>query len=160
MNDDELKTLFSEECAEMLGGVAAQIAQCRSGSDAGEAWNSLYRAAHTIKGSSGLLGFPATCGFAETLEAAIGEIRRGERTGDAENIDIVESGFAMLAAHVAAIDGGPPPEDGAIRAALAPKGLHADDTAAPVASASADDLSFDLDALIGSLDTGHPSEKG
>src|SRR3990167_3064980 len=56
MNLDQAFQTFLVECSELLQDMEDKLLELEHGSDSGEAINSIFRAAHTIKGSAGLFG--------------------------------------------------------------------------------------------------------
>jgi two-component system chemotaxis sensor kinase CheA len=69
--------------------------------------DAIFRAMHTIKGSSRLLGFGAIGRLAHTMENILGAVREGSQKLDRSLIDdMLKSGDALLEMTMAAVEGG------------------------------------------------------
>ncbi len=69
---------YIEESRELLEQTEDTLLQLEENSQDGELVNQLFRAVHTIKGSSGLFGFDAVVEFTHVTESVMGRIRDGE----------------------------------------------------------------------------------
>jgi two-component system chemotaxis sensor kinase CheA len=80
MNIDEALPTFIAEAAELLREMELGLLACADSkeSPSSESVNSLFRCAHTIKGSSGLFGLDAIVGFVHNVEAVLDRVRLGE----------------------------------------------------------------------------------
>ncbi len=85
---DAINTFFLD-CREMLDEMEASLLQLEKVSDDEESINSLFRAVHTIKGSSGMFGFDDIEGFTHILENLLDDVRRGK-------VEITEDLIALL----------------------------------------------------------------
>jgi two-component system, chemotaxis family, sensor kinase CheA len=88
MTMDAALQIFLEESQELLIEMESGLLECARNTGTPEVINSVFRAAHTIKGSSGLFGLDAIVSFVHVMETALDRVRVGEVPMDAE--------FAML----------------------------------------------------------------
>ena len=75
MNKDPALDTFIAECDELLRDMEAVLLKCEQGETDAEAINELFRAAHTIKGSSGLFGLNSIVAFTHVVESTLDRIR-------------------------------------------------------------------------------------
>ena len=83
MSSDPIQT-FLDECGELLAVMEDLLLNVESNADDPEAINTLFRAVHTIKGSSGVFGFEHVVHFTHRVESVMDQVRAGERALDAE----------------------------------------------------------------------------
>lgn len=82
--------VFFEESYEGLDAMEQGLLEInKSGSDDPELINTIFRAAHSIKGGAGTLGFPEIVNFTHVLETLLDEVRDGSRTLSNETIDLL-----------------------------------------------------------------------
>ena len=81
MNLDDALQTFILEAQELLGDMEAALLSLEEGPDA-EAVNAIFRAAHTIKGSSGLFGLDHVVAFTHVVEGELDEVRAGRKDID------------------------------------------------------------------------------
>ena len=81
-NLDQVLHTFIVEARELLQDMEAALLRVRGEADAKESINAIFRAAHTIKGSSGLFGLDAIVAFTHVVESVLDDVR-----GDAIAID-------------------------------------------------------------------------
>jgi two-component system chemotaxis sensor kinase CheA len=74
MTDAALPT-FIAESRELLREMEAALLECEQGETGAEAVNSIFRAAHTIKGSSGLFGLDGIVAFTHVVESVLDRVR-------------------------------------------------------------------------------------
>jgi len=74
---DELLAIFSAETEDNLREMEEAFVRLESAPDDVETLQAVFRAAHTIKGNAGGLGFPALARFAHALEDVLDRIRSG-----------------------------------------------------------------------------------
>lgn len=86
---DETLTIFFQEAEQLLADMEDALLSLESNSNDSETINSLFRAMHTIKGSSGLFGFNAIVAFTHEAESVLDKVRNGERYIDAELISVL-----------------------------------------------------------------------
>lgn len=90
MNElDAALTIFAQEAEELLTDMENALLALETKPDDSETINSLFRAMHTIKGSSGLFGFNPIVSFTHEAESVLDKVRNGERTIDAALISIL-----------------------------------------------------------------------
>ncbi len=90
MNDDisKIKETFLNESSDLLDMMEASLLTLEKEPQNEEAINSLFRSAHTIKGSSGMLGFEEIEKFTHLLENVLTKVRNKELLIDNELIDL------------------------------------------------------------------------
>ncbi|MDK2124053.1 chemotaxis protein CheA [Parachitinimonas caeni] len=91
MNLEKAKQTFIDEANELLLAFEDDLLRIESAPDPErpEIINSLFRAAHTIKGSAGLFGFDYIVSFTHVLESVLDKVREGGLTLDAELISLL-----------------------------------------------------------------------
>jgi len=75
MNVDSALPTFVSESRELLREMEAALLACEQGNSDSEAINAIFRAAHTIKGSSGLFGLEAIVAFTHVVESVLDRVR-------------------------------------------------------------------------------------
>jgi len=80
---------FSEEDKELLEEMEDSLLSLEETPDDIEVVNSVFRAMHTIKGSSGLFGFDAIVSFTHEAETILDQVRNNEREIDNKLISIL-----------------------------------------------------------------------
>lgn len=78
MMDDSLRKAFSEECDELLERMEHVLLEMESNPKNHTLIDELFRIVHTIKGSSGLVGFDQLVHFSHELENLAVQVREGE----------------------------------------------------------------------------------
>ena len=144
MNLDQALQTFIIESRELLEQMEdALLSLGHPGEDAtGEAVNAIFRAAHTIKGSSGLFGLDDIVAFTHVVESVLDEVRAGRLPTDDKLVALLLACGDHIGALVAAVDAGGTP-DAALLAQGAPLiarlqvYLGDEAAAAPVATADA-----------------------
>lgn len=108
--DSALPT-FIAESRELLREMEAGLLECEQGEAGAEAVNAIFRAAHTIKGSSGLFGLDAIVAFTHVVEGVLDRVRDNKLQLDRELAaillecrDHIERLIDAVAAHGAAGD--------------------------------------------------------
>jgi two-component system chemotaxis sensor kinase CheA len=97
---------FREETTENLRIFADGLLALEQDPSARDQLDAIFRAMHTVKGSSRLLGFGAIGRLAHTMEHILGAVREGSHQLDQELIDeMLRDGDALLEMTNAAIDG-------------------------------------------------------
>jgi two-component system chemotaxis sensor kinase CheA len=86
--DSALK-IFAEEVEQLLHDMESALLTLESDPEDSETINSLFRAMHTIKGSSGLFGFNPIVAFTHEAESVLDKVRNGERAIDAALISVL-----------------------------------------------------------------------
>ena len=96
MNDPELLEAFLTECGEHLATVEDEVLAWEQGAADVETVNHLFRALHTVKGGSGLLGLRKITTLAHHLENVMGRIRSGVITPDHQVAEALLHGVDKL----------------------------------------------------------------
>ncbi|WP_017905984.1 chemotaxis protein CheA [Pseudomonas asplenii] len=78
MNLDNVIGTFIAESRELLLQMEDALLQIEQSPDDAELINAIFRAAHTIKGSSGLFGFDSIVAFTHVAESVLDRVRAGE----------------------------------------------------------------------------------
>jgi len=104
---------FSQEVDELLAAMEEALLGLEVASVDADCINSIFRAMHTIKGSSGLFGFDDVVAFTHEAETVLDRVRNGEREIDAELISVLlacKDHTAQIIQHVLFNEGEPLPE--------------------------------------------------
>lgn len=134
-----LKSIFFQECAELLVEVEETTSALASGEASAETLNALFRAVHSIKGGAGAFGFTRLVKFAHAYETVLDRLRSGAAPLTSEMAQACVRGGDALADLVAgARDGNEPPAGFEAAALAALEGR-------PVEAAPADDGSADIE---------------
>ena len=80
---------FSQEAQELLDEMESSLLALEDTPDDSEMVNSLFRAMHTIKGSSGLFGFDVVVAFTHEAETILDMVRNGEKNIDDQLISVL-----------------------------------------------------------------------
>lgn len=83
-----LETFF-EESFEGLDAMETNLLALSEGAADDDVVNTIFRAAHSIKGGSGTFGLGAITGFTHLLETLLDEMRGGRRQADRETVDLL-----------------------------------------------------------------------
>src|ERR1035437_4516881 len=75
--DDALET-FIVECRELLEDMETALLRVEGANDQTEMINAIFRAAHTIKGSSGLFSLDHVVAFTHAVESVLDQVRAGK----------------------------------------------------------------------------------
>lgn len=86
--DDALVT-FKQEVEELLAEMEQGLLTLEDNPADTESINSVFRAMHTIKGTSGLFGFERIVAFTHRAETVLDQVRHGHRTIDSQIISIL-----------------------------------------------------------------------
>ncbi len=94
MNDDEAiiaasRAGFVEEADQLLQLFEASLLGMETAPDDAELINAAFRAAHTIKGTSGLFGIDAVVAFTHEVETVLEAMRAGRRQPDEASIALL-----------------------------------------------------------------------
>lgn len=85
----QFQQLFFEETIEGLQLMESELLRLREGAADAETINTIFRAAHSIKGGSGVLGFAGIGGFTHHVETLLDEVRHGERQVTDQAIELL-----------------------------------------------------------------------
>ncbi|EWH08703.1 CheA signal transduction histidine kinase [Catenovulum agarivorans DS-2] len=69
--------------------MEAELLRYSAGTQDDESINTIFRAAHSIKGGSGTFGFDSIAGFTHVLETLLDQIREGQRELTNQHIDLL-----------------------------------------------------------------------
>ena len=104
--------VFFEESFEGLDIMETGLLNMDPGAADVEEINSIFRAAHSIKGGSGTFGFMNVSDFTHVMETLLDEMRDGRRDVTADAVDVLLQSVDVLREMlVAARDGGSADED-------------------------------------------------
>lgn len=105
------REMFFEEAADPLANLEASLLQLEASGQAHELVQSMFRAAHSIKGASGTFGLPQVARFTHALENIVGQLREGAMPISTALVDLLLRATDVLRALLAAErDGRPAPE--------------------------------------------------
>ncbi len=101
----EFHDIFFEECFEGLEVMESGLLTLDNGTDIEEI-NSIFRAAHSIKGGSASFGFPDISTFTHVMETLLDEMRDGRREVSRPIVDLLLESVDILNAMVTAARNG------------------------------------------------------
>ncbi len=87
---------FFEESREGLDAMESGLLALESGTANSETINTIFRAAHSIKGGAGTFGFTAVANFTHVLETLLDEMRGGRREVSAEAVSVLIESVDVL----------------------------------------------------------------
>jgi len=128
---------FFEESREGLDAMEAGLLALESGQQDAEVINSVFRAAHSIKGGAGTFGFDAMAGLTHVLETLLDELRAGKRALQADAIDAMLSSVDVLRALLREAEHGQAADPAAVAAITRQLEAILSGSAAPAANAAA-----------------------
>src|SRR5215470_14459616 len=102
----QFRQVFFEESLEGLDAMEAGLLQLEDGTPEAETINTIFRAAHTIKGGGGTFGFQELTSFTHVLESLLDEMRSGRRTVTQEAISLLLQAVDVLRGMLAALQAG------------------------------------------------------
>jgi len=88
--------VFFEESFEGLDIMESGLLNMQPGAVDSEEINSIFRAAHSIKGGAGTFGFMDISGFTHVMETLLDEMRDGRREVTAEAVDALLQSVDIL----------------------------------------------------------------
>ncbi len=97
--------VFVQEASELIGVLEQGLLGMESNPDA-EIINALFRAAHTVKGNSGIIGASHCARFTHLMENVLGRVRAGDLAVDQIVIDTLLASVDVLRGIVQAIANG------------------------------------------------------
>lgn len=89
---------FFEESREGLDAMEAGLLELEGGQRDPEVINSVFRAAHSIKGGAGTFGFDTIAGVTHVLETLLDELRAGKRALESNAVDAMLASVDVLRA--------------------------------------------------------------
>ncbi|MFO0752225.1 MAG: chemotaxis protein CheA [Thermodesulfovibrionales bacterium] len=118
LEQDGIKQTFLIECRELLQDMEDALLSLEASPHDSDAVNALFRAAHTIKGSAGIVGVEAVERFTHGVESLLEKVRQGEVpvTGDLIEL-LLKCRDHIVALTDVAASGESARENGEIRAA-------------------------------------------
>jgi len=99
----QFQQTFFEESMEGLDDMEANLLQLEVGAVDNEQINSIFRAAHSIKGGSATFGFDQIAGFTHVLETLLDEMREGQRDVTTDAVDVLLQSVDILRSMINAI---------------------------------------------------------
>ncbi len=87
--DAEIQAVFVEECSELLENMEGTLLQLETDPGNADLVDELFRAVHTIKGSSGLFGFDHVVAFAHIAESVMERVRDREIDASSELLTLL-----------------------------------------------------------------------
>ncbi len=97
--DDEMAEIldsFIVETREVLEKLAQDLLSLEKGSTSPDLLNSIFRAVHTVKGTSSFLGLEQMTELAHSFEDVLNKLRRGEIIVTAEKMDVILAAYDIL----------------------------------------------------------------
>lgn len=88
--------IFFEESFEGLEGMEHALLAVNDGDDDPELINTIFRAAHSIKGGSATFGFTQVADFTHVMETLLDQVREGEREITSQAIDLFLASVDLL----------------------------------------------------------------
>ncbi|WP_456407822.1 Hpt domain-containing protein, partial [Thiolapillus sp.] len=95
MDLSEFLDVFLEECFEGLEAMESGLLHLDEGTDLEEI-NTIFRAAHSIKGGSAAFGFDHISKFTHVMETLLDELRNGSRLVDKKIVDLLLASVDIL----------------------------------------------------------------
>ncbi len=89
MDLDEALELFIVECRELLEDMEAGLLAVETAQEKSEIINAVFRAAHTIKGSSGLFSLDHIVAFTHVVESVLDRVRSGKLVLDGKLVALL-----------------------------------------------------------------------
>ncbi|MFH2125492.1 MAG: Hpt domain-containing protein [Pseudomonadota bacterium] len=116
---DTLLAIFAEEATEIIEVLQRGVPVLTDNCDP-EATEALFRAAHTMKGNAGIVGFDGVADLARTMEAILEGVRKGRLKPDAELVSLMLNAVdALKVLTDGFLAGGQPEPPAGLMAALA-----------------------------------------
>ncbi len=107
---------FFEESREGLDAMEAGLLALEDGRQDAEVINSVFRAAHSIKGGAGTFGFEAVAELTHVLETLLDELRAGKRALERSAIDAMLGSVDVLRALLREAEHGQEADPAAVKA--------------------------------------------
>ncbi|MHB1461131.1 MAG: chemotaxis protein CheA [Armatimonadota bacterium] len=141
-DDPALREVFWQEAEEQLMWLEQGLMKIERDGQSSEVLNDVFRAAHTLKGSSGMMGFTALAELTHAMEELLDLLRQGRRSVDTDVANALLSSNDCLRAMLEALKTGSEHQPDAAPAILALKQVSISDStgiqpgSAPSATAS------------------------
>jgi two-component system, chemotaxis family, sensor kinase CheA len=97
-----MREMFFEEASELLASLEKGLGNLETVARDRARLDQVYRAAHSLKGAAGMVGYPVISEFALAIERVLGQVRSGAATVDPEFARSIASKRDELAAVVQA----------------------------------------------------------
>ena len=107
---------FFEESREGLDAMEAGLLALEDGQQDPEVINSVFRAAHSIKGGAGTFGFDTIAGLTHVLETLLDELRAGKRALEGSAVDAMLASVDVLRALLREVEHGQAADPNAVKA--------------------------------------------
>src|SRR3954447_25794052 len=107
---------FFEESREGLDAMEAGLLALEDGAQDPEIINSVFRAAHSIKGGAGTFGFDAIASLTHVLETLLDELRSGKRALAGNAVDAMLASVDVLRALLREAEHGQAADPAAVKA--------------------------------------------
>ena len=138
MDMQRFHATFFEESREGLEAMETGLLSLEQGNRDAELINSIFRAAHSIKGGSATFGFEAIAGLTHVLETLLDELRAGKREVSVPAIDAMLASVDVLRSLLAEAEHGQAADAAAVQAVHARlTAVLAGHDAAPAAASAA-----------------------
>ena len=104
MDNAQYLEIFIEESKEHLQELNQGILELEKDKDNIDVVNEIFRAAHTLKGMSGTMGFNTIMELTHGIENALDEVRNGKAQITTDMIDVLLEGVDLLEALIEDIE--------------------------------------------------------
>jgi two-component system chemotaxis sensor kinase CheA len=133
------RRIFLEESADHLGEISHALLSLEKELEGGEAIDTVFRMAHSIKSMAASLGYDPIADLAHRMEDRMEGVRRAGRVRGHEELAVLFKTLEALEAMVAAVadERDPNPADGTLLVALSSSPSEGDGAAAEARDASA-----------------------
>jgi chemosensory pili system protein ChpA (sensor histidine kinase/response regulator) len=111
--DPEIRDIFLEEAAEVLGSLKDNLPRATRDTHDREVWTEVRRSFHTLKGSGRMVGARDIGEFAWSVENLLNRCLEGTRAFDPPVIELVEQAVALLPGLIESFRNRRPAEPGA-----------------------------------------------
>jgi two-component system chemotaxis sensor kinase CheA len=88
-HEEEFRRLFADEAERRLDALVAAALELERGAADAERVRAMFRDAHTLKGSAGVVGFTGVAAALHALEHELDDLRAGRRAADPAMADEV-----------------------------------------------------------------------
>ena len=97
----DFRAIFFEEADEHVAAIESVLLRLNQAAPDADDLNAIFRAAHSIKGTSGMLGFTEIASLTHVLENLLDELRKGERPLTEDALDLLLRAGDMVKMQVA-----------------------------------------------------------
>ncbi len=105
INMEQFHQTFFEESFEGLDAMESNLLELQAGNADAEMINTIFRAAHSIKGGSGTFGFNDVAKFTHVLETLLNEMREGQRDVTPQAVNLLLESVDVLRDMLTAVRG-------------------------------------------------------